>query len=128
MIENMKRWLTLRETIDKKEEELKELKNEYDALQDIIWEAMYCDDVDSIVVSGQLIFRTLRLFASPQDKMGFMQWLSVHNEDYIIQEVIHAGTLASWIKDRQEHSKPVPEELLNIYFKPSLGVRKKSQK
>jgi len=122
----MKRLLQLRENIHEKEEELKAIKEEYDTLQDIIWEAMYCDDVDSVVVSGLLIFRTLRLFASPQDKLGFFQWLSIHNEDYIIQEVIHAGTLVSWIKDRQEHKKPVPEELLNIYFKPSLGVRKKS--
>ena len=128
MIENIKRYLNLHRNIQAKEEELKELKEEYDKLQSLIWEAMYCDDVDSIVVSGQLVFRTLRLFATPQDKMAFMQWLSIKNEDYIIQEVIHAGTLASWVIDRQEHKKPIPEELLNIYFKPSLGVRKKSSK
>ena len=126
MIENIKRYLNLHRNIQAKEEELKELKEEYDKLQSLIWEAMYCDDVDSIVVSGQLVFRTLRLFATPQDKLGFFQWLSIHNEDYIIQEIIHAGTLASWVKDRQEHAKSIPEELLNIYFKPSLGVRKKS--
>jgi len=128
MIENMKRLLNLRRSIDEKEEELKKLKAEYDQLQNLLWEAMYCDDIDSIVVSGQLIYRTLRLLVSPQNKPAFMQWLAIHNEDYVIQEVIYAGTLASWIKDRQEHKKPIPEELLNIYFKPSLGVRKKSSK
>ena len=125
MLNDIKRWMQLKEELHSKQDEVKELQRICDDLQELVWENLYINEcVDNITLENQIIFRSLRLYASAHNKSELLYWLSLHNEDYIITEVLNAGTLSSWAKNRMEADKDLPKEV-HVYYKPSLQVRKK---
>ncbi len=87
--------------------------------------------MDKFTRNGSTYYLKSRLFASPvaEHKPEFMQALKDNGCSELITETVNANTLASWVKEYNEsHGTERPEflseELLNIYTKVNVGIRK----
>lgn len=124
----------LKERNAKKDElnaELKSVTAEINEIDEKLTQAMTDAEVDKFTRNGSTYYLKSRLFASPvaEHKPEFMQALKDNGCSELITETVNANTLASWVKEYNEsHGTERPEflseELLNIYTKVNVGIRK----
>ena len=111
--------------------ELKSLNVEIAEIDEKLTKEMTDAEVDKFTRNGSTFYLKSRLFASPvaEHKPEFMQALKDNGCSELITETVNANTLASWVKEYNEsHGVERPEflseELLNIYTKVGVGIRK----
>ena len=124
----------LKERNAKKDElnaELKSVTAEIADIDEKLTQAMTDAELDKFTRNGSTFYLKSRLFASPvaEHKPEFLQALKDNDCGNLITEQVNANTLASWVKEYNElHGTERPEflseELLNIYTKVSVGIRK----
>ena len=110
---------------------LKALNLEIETVDGKLTEAMTNAEVDKFTRNGNTFYLKSRLFASPiaERKVEFLKALRDNDCGNLITEQVNANTLSSWVKEYNEANnceRPsfLPEELLNIYTKVNVGIRK----
>ena len=110
---------------------LKALNVEIETVDGKLTEAMTNAEVDKFTRNGNTFYLKSRLFASPiaERKVEFLKALRDNDCGNLITEQVNANTLSSWVKEYNEANnceRPsfLPEELLNIYTKVNVGIRK----
>ena len=114
------------------EAKVKALNGEIDELDAKLCEEMVNQELDKFTRNGSTFYLKSRLFASPvaEHKVEFIQALKDNNCGNLITEQVNANTLSSFIKEFQEThdglERPefLGEDLLNIFVKTSIGIRK----
>ena len=116
---------------DNLDAKVKALNAEIEELDAKLCEEMTNNELDKFTRNGSTFYLKSRLFASPvaERKPEFLQALKDNDCGNLITEQVNANTLASWVKEYNEsHGTERPEflseELLNIYTKVSVGIRK----
>ena len=116
---------------DELDAKVKALNAEIETLDAKLCEEMTNQELDKFTRNGNTFYLKSRLFASPvaERKPEFLQALKDNDCGNLITEQVNANTLASFIKEYNEtHNCERPdflgEELLNIYTKTSVGIRK----
>ena len=111
--------------------ELKSLNAEIAEIDEKLTQEMTDAEVDKFTRNGSTFYLKSRLYASPvtEHKPEFMKALKDNGCSELITETVNANTLASWVKEYNEsHGVERPEflgeELLNIYTKVGVGIRK----
>ena len=110
---------------------LKALNSKIETVDGKLTEAMTNAEVDKFTRNGNTFYLKSRLFASPiaERKVEFLKALRDNDCGNLITEQVNANTLSSWVKEYNEANnceRPsfLPEELLNIYTKVNVGIRK----
>ena len=116
---------------DELDAKVKAINVEIEELDAKLCEEMTNNELDKFTRNGSTFYLKSRLFASPvaEHKPEFLQALKDNDCGNLITEQVNANTLASWVKEYNEsHGTERPEflseELLNIYTKVSVGIRK----
>lgn len=110
---------------------IKALNAEIESVDAKLTEAMTNAEVDKFTRNSNTYYLKSRLFASPiaERKPEFLKALRDNDCGNLITEQVNANTLASWVKEFNEANgceRPpfLPEELLNIYTKVNVGIKK----
>lgn len=111
---------------------VKALSAEIETIDEKLTKSMTEAEVDKFSRNGSTFYLKSRLFASPiaERKPEFFKALRDNDCGNLITEQVNANTLSSFIKEyRETHEgseRPefLPEDLLNIYEKVSVGIRK----
>ena len=111
---------------------VKALNAEIETIDEKLTKSMTEAEVDKFSRNGSTFYLKSRLFASliAERKPEFLQALKDNDCGNLITEQVNANTLSSFIKEyRETHEgseRPefLPEDLLNIYEKVSVGIRK----
>lgn len=122
---------TLKAEKEELDVKLKALNSKIETVDGKLTEAMTNAEVDKFTRNGNTFYLKSRLFASPiaERKVEFLKALRDNDCGNLITEQVNANTLSSWVKEYNEANnceRPpfLPEELLNIYTKVNVGIRK----
>lgn len=116
---------------DELDAKVKALQTEIDELDAELTAGMTEAELDSFKRNNNTFYIKSRLFASPvaERKTEFLEALRKSGNGSLITESVNANTLASFVKEYCETNKCerpefLPEDLLNIYTKVNVGIRK----
>ncbi len=117
---------------DNLDAKVKALNAEIEELDAKLCEEMTNNELDKFTRNGSTFYLKSRLFASPvaEHKPEFLQALKDNDCGNLITEQVNANTLSSFIKEFQETHDGVErpeflgEDLLKIFTKTSIGIRK----
>lgn len=113
-----KRMQKVRAQLDKKEEEAKELRKEWDNIRKVqIPDKMAEAGVESVRLKG-IGTISLRADAYCSVRGGMLeelqQWLVEQGAGELIKETVNSSTLKAFIKERFEQGEEIPDELVNF--------------
>ena len=121
----------LKQDKEELEAKVKALNAEIDEVDEALTRCMTEAEIDKFTKNGSTYYLKSRTFASPvaDRKSEFLQALRDNNYGSLITESVNANTLASFVKEYCENNKVelpefLPEELLNIYTKVNVGIKK----
>lgn len=112
------------------ESQVKEVNAEIDALNRDLSSAMTEEQLEKFSRNGSTFYLSSRLYASPASgqKDDLMQRLKDHGYGSIVIETVNSNTLSSFVAEQASvNDDQVPDwlsEVLNVYEKVSVGVRK----
>ena len=112
------------------EAQTKEVSAEIEELDHQLSDAMADAELDRFSRNGHTFYLNSRLFASPQAgrKDALIEALKAEGYGDIVQEVVNANTLASFVKEQMsQNGDEVPawlSEVVNTFEKVTVGIRK----
>jgi hypothetical protein len=123
----------LREMKAELESRLKEVNAQIEEAEQTLAQAMLAEEMQNFTRNGQMFYLTTKTYASPvaERKPELFAWLKEHGYGDLVQETVHTNTLAAFVREQLEENDKLPDgldELVNVYEKISVGVRKAQKK
>jgi len=111
------------------DDELKAVNARIAEVEEELSNRMLEEEIQSFQRSGKTFYVTTKVFANavPERKNDLFVWLKEHGFGDMITETVNANTLSAWVREQLEESESLPEgleELVNVYEKTSVGIRK----
>lgn len=111
------------------DDELKAVNARIAEVEEQLASKMVEEEIQSFQRSGKTFYVTTKVFASavPERKVELFAWLKDHGFGDMVTETVNANTLSAWVREQLEESESLPEgleELVNVYEKTSVGIRK----
>lgn len=119
----------LKERKKELEDMLKEVNERIATVEEILSTRMLEEELQSFNRNGKTFYVQTKTFASavPERKAELFQWLKDHGFGDMVTETVNANTLSAWVREQLEESESLPEgleELVNVYEKTTVGIRK----
>lgn len=103
---------------DELKAKLSEINKEYDNIRlKLLPDLMAECDIKSITLDGiGRVGTSSDMYVSSlaENKENLFEWLRSDGSGDLIQETVNASTLKAWVKERIEHGKNVPENLIKV--------------
>jgi len=111
------------------DDELKAVNARITEVEEQLASKMVEEEIQSFQRSGKTFYVTTKVFASavPERKAELFAWLKEHGFGDMVTETVNANTLSAWVREQLEESESLPEgleELVNVYEKTTVGIRK----
>jgi len=127
-IELLRDVLKARETVAELDQQLKDAKEEREKVENQLIELMELSEEKTFKTDeGIVVMRKEQIFASfvADRKDAGMKWVDEEcGRNDLIKPSVHPRALTTLVKTRIEEGEPVPSEIINIFPKQSISIRK----
>lgn len=111
------------------DDELKAVNARIAEIDEILSSRMLEEELQSFNRNGRTFYVQTKTFASavPERKAELLAWLKENGYGDMVTETVNANTLSAWVREQLEESESLPEgleELVNVYEKTTVGIRK----
>lgn len=125
----VKKLVGLKEQKSKAAEALEQLKSEYAAAEDEMFDYLSKRDIESTKVYeglGRVSISGQKTMASivEENKAQAFDWIRGIGRDELIKPTIHPGTLSSFVDELRNEGKDIPK-FISYFFKPKFSFTKK---
>jgi len=125
LVGKLKSFLELKNLKEELEKELKQIQKKYDITEEKLFDLMFDLDIQSVEIEGKKVYRKVSQYPRIINQEDFFQWLRDNGYAELIKETVNAQTLGSWYREYiSEHEDASFEEMLDVFEKKGLGVRK----
>jgi len=119
----------MKERIDYKKEQLKELNKAYDKMRlEEIPNLMDDEGIEKVSVEGVgTLYLTSDVYASipAPSRDGAFEWLRDHGYGDLVKETVNSSTLKAFVKGVFERGENLPEEMFKVTPFTRASIRKK---
>jgi hypothetical protein len=111
------------------EGQLKEVNTQIEQAEQDLVNAMVAEEMQNFVRGGQMFYLTTKVYANavPERKQELFTWLKANGYGDMVQETVHAQTLAAFVREQLDEAEELPsdlEPLVNVFEKTSVGLRR----
>lgn len=111
------------------EDELKEVNAKIGRVDQELSNLMLEEELQSFNRNGQTFYVNTKTYASavPERKQDLFAWLKNHGYGDMVAETVNANTLSAFVREMLSETDQLPEdleELVNVYEKTTVGIRK----
>lgn len=125
LVGKLKAFLKLKNLKEEQEKALKQIQKIYATTEEKLFDLMFDLDVQSIEIEDKKVYRKVSQYPKIINQEDFFQWLRDNGYAELIKETVNTQTLGSWYREYiSDHEESNFEEMLDIFEKKGLGVRK----